>query len=217
MDPAPLPSARRIDRRRAIARDEFVAAAREVVAESGVRRFSLEQVARRVGLTKQAVYHYFDSKEAVLAEVAVGEMARAAREVADAVSRAAGAADAMEAMMRTYFAAFVGRLRLFQLCYTAMPTLDAPPAPDAALLARLHPLNDLVLGGVAERVARERGLPADAARRLAFVAYTSVLGLLAMRALTEAASDPLRHDDRLLVDTLVATFRQAVTTGSPTP
>jgi AcrR family transcriptional regulator len=214
---APTAPNRRIDRRRALAREEFVEAAREVVAELGVRRFSLEQVARRVGLTKQAVYHYFDSKEGVLAEVAVGEMTRAAREVADAVSRTAGAADAMEAMIRSYFAAFVGRLRLFQLCYTAMPTLDAAPAPDAALLARLHPLNDLVLGGVAERVARERGLPADAARRLAFVAYTSVLGLLAMRALTEAASDPLRHDDGVLVDTLVATFRQAVTTGSPTP
>jgi AcrR family transcriptional regulator len=170
-----------------------------------------------MGVRKQAVYHYFDSKEAVLAEVAVGEMTRAARAVAEAVARTPGAADAMEAMLRSYFAAFVDRLRLFQLCYTAMPALDAMPAPDASLLARLHPLNDLVLGGVAERVARERGLPADAARRLAFVAYTSVLGLLAMRALTDAASDPLRHGDDALLDTLVATFRHAAATGSPAP
>lgn len=214
---AVLPPTRRVDRRRALARDEFVEAARAVVAELGVRGFSLEQVARRVGLTKQAVYHYFDSKEAVLAEVAVGEMTRAADAVADAVARTAGAADAIEAMLRTYFAAFVDRLRLFQLCYTAMPALEAMPAPDATLLARLHRLNDLVLGGVAGHIVRERGLAPDAARRLAFVAYTSVLGLLAIRALTEAASDPLRHDDGALLDTLVATFRQAVATGRPSP
>jgi AcrR family transcriptional regulator len=206
---------RRIDRRRALAREEFVAAAREVVAELGVRRFSLEQVARRIGLTKQAVYHYFDSKEAVLAEVVVEEMTRAANAVSAAVAPTAGAADAMEAMLRAYFGAFVGRLRLFQLCYTALPALDAAPAPDASLLARLHPLNDRVLGGVAERIGRDRGLAPDAARRLAFVGYTSVLGLLAMRALTDAASDPLRHGDDALLDTLVASFRHAVTTGSP--
>jgi AcrR family transcriptional regulator len=219
-DPQPAPSVDpvpRVERRRAQAREELLAAAREVVAAVGVGRFSLEQVGRRMGVRKQAVYHYFDSKEAVLAEVAVGEMTRAARAVAEAVARTPGAADAMEAMLRSYFAAFVDRLRLFQLCYTAMPALDAMPAPDASLLARLHPLNDLVLGGVAERVARERGLPADAARRLAFVAYTSVLGLLAMRALTDAASDPLRHGDDALLDTLVATFRHAAATGSPAP
>lgn len=97
-----------------------------------------------------------------------------------------------------------------------MPALDAMPAPDASLLARLHPLNDLVLDGVAGRVARERELPAEAARRLAFVAYTSVLGLLAKRALTDAAPDALRHGDDALLDTLVATFRQAAA-GSPAP
>ena len=74
-----------------------------------------------------------------------------------------------------------------------------------------------MLGGVAGHIVRERGLAPDAARRLAFVAYTSVLGLLAIRALTEAASDPLRHDDGALLDTLVATFRQAVATGRPSP
>lgn len=215
MDPEPRPDApatsRRIDRRRALARDEFVAAARDVVAESGVRGFSLEQVARRIGLTKQAVYHYFDSKEAVLAEVAVAEMTRAAQAVAEAVAPTGDAAEAMEVMLRTYHRAFADRLRLFQLCYTAMPALDTPPAPDAQLLARLHPLNDLVLGGVAERLARERRLEPEAARRLAFVGYTSVLGLLALRALTEAASDPLRHRDDAMLDTLVVTFRHAAT------
>lgn len=45
----------------------------------------------------------------MLAEVAVGEMTRAARAVAEAVLRTSGAADAMEAMLRSYFAAFVAR------------------------------------------------------------------------------------------------------------
>jgi len=213
---APQP---RIERRRSLVRAEFVDAARAVIDEHGVQGFSLELVGRRLGLRKQAVYHYFDSKESVLFEVGFEEMSRAAHAVAGAVEGTASGADAVEALLRTYFAAFEGRTRLFQLSHTAQPTLDLGRFMTAERLARIRPLNDLLLKGVAERVAHDRGpgASADEARRFAFTAYTSVVGLLAMKALVESAADPLRHADAALIETLVSTYRRAVNPGKPRP
>ncbi len=210
------PVAGRVERRRALARDEFLAAALEVVETHGLRHFSLERVGQRVGVRKQAVYHYFDSKEAVLFEVAVVQLAAVAKAVERAVAATGDAADAVEALIRVVFDAFRRRIRLFQLCHTVLPMFDVAQFSDAAQMDRLHRLNDLLLAGVAERFARERGADAGAARRFAFVAYTSTIGLLTMKALAESAGDPLRHDDDALLESLVATHRTAAS-GRPSP
>ena len=215
--PSP-PQPSRIERRRRAARDEFVAAAREVVVRHGIAGFSLERVALEVGLRKQAVYHYFPSKEALLFELVVDGHTAAAHEVADAVAATGGAADAVEALIRSFFGHWRARLALFQLGHTIAPTFDLGRAGGVAQFARIHPLNELLLAGVAERVARERddGDP-DGARRFAFTAYTSTIGLLAMKALVEPAGDPLRHADDALLASLVDTFRRAACARSPTP
>ena len=43
--------------------------ARDLYVDSGFARFSLREVARRVGVSAPAVYRHFDSKEALLGEV----------------------------------------------------------------------------------------------------------------------------------------------------
>lgn len=201
----------RIERRRAYVREEFINAARTVIEQRGLQGFSLELVGQEIGVRKQAVYHYFHSKEAVLFEVAFEELARCAGAVSEAVERTSSGADAVEALLRVYFSAFRGRTRLFQLSHTFMPTFDLARLMDAERLARLRPLNDALLAGVAERVARDRGpdCSPEEARRFAFTAYTSVIGLLAMKALVESAGDPLRHADETMLATLISTYRNA--------
>jgi AcrR family transcriptional regulator len=216
-DANPLQLSPRIARRRQVASEEFVHAARHIIETNGFQGFSLELVAREVGLRKQAVYHYFDSKESVLFEVVYAELSHAAQAVAAAVAPTTNGADAVEALLRSYFTAFKGRTRLFQLSHTVLPTFDLIRLMDSGRLSRLRPLNDLLLGGVTERVTRDRGPGAspDEARRFAFTAYMSVVGLLTMKALVESAGDPLRHEDEALLATLVATHRIAVPTRSP--
>ncbi|HXZ01281.1 MAG TPA: helix-turn-helix domain-containing protein [Stellaceae bacterium] len=46
-------------------RDRILDAAMEVFARFGFRRAAMDQVAREAGLTRQAVYHHFKSKEAL--------------------------------------------------------------------------------------------------------------------------------------------------------
>src|SRR5690242_7163071 len=43
--------------------------ARDLYLEDGFARFSLREVARRVGISAPAVYRHYNSKEALLAEV----------------------------------------------------------------------------------------------------------------------------------------------------
>src|SRR5437867_8234538 len=107
----PLHVSPRIARRGQLAREECVDAARHIIETHGFQGFSLELVAREVGLRKQAVYHYFDSKESVLFEVVYAELSHAAQAVAAAVAPTTNGADAVEALLRSYFAAFKGRTR----------------------------------------------------------------------------------------------------------
>ena len=85
-------------------------------------------------------------------------------------------------------------------------------------LDRIRPLNDLVLAGTAQRLHADAqgALTAAQARRQAFVAYTSVIGLLSMKALVESADDPLIHQDTDMIDTLVAVYRQSAPSPRPT-
>jgi AcrR family transcriptional regulator len=59
--------------RKAENRDRLLAAASELFAENGYWRTSLDDVAKRAGLTKGAVYSSFESKEALLLAVAWNE------------------------------------------------------------------------------------------------------------------------------------------------
>lgn len=203
-------SAGRIAKRRELVKTDFIAAAYTVIARHGLEGFTLGLVADEVGLRKQALYHYFASKEALLFEVALAELMRGATAVSEAVDRTDSGADALEALLRTYFQAFAGQLRLFQLSHTALPFFDLKHKMRDNL-DRIRPLNDLLLAGAAQRLHADAPstLTAAQARRLAFVAYTSVIGLLSMKALVESADDPLIHQDTDMIDMLVAVYRQS--------
>lgn len=207
----PSPS-NRIEKRRALVKTDFVDAAYTVIEKHGLGGFTLELVAAEVGLRKQALYHYFPSKEAVLFEVALAELTKSALAVDEAVSQVESGIDAIEALLRTYFNAFAGRIRLFQLSHTALPFFDFKRMMTAENLVRVRPLNDLLLAGTAQRLqADSKGsLSLAEARRLAFVASTSVIGLLSMKAFVESADDPLVHQDPDMIDTLVSVYRKSL-------
>src|SRR5438270_9962807 len=50
-------------------RDRIIDAAMHVFRRHGFRRSSIEQAAEAAGLTRQALYHHFDSKEALFRAV----------------------------------------------------------------------------------------------------------------------------------------------------
>ena len=81
--------------------DELLAAARELVRENGPEAVSIAEVARRVGLSRPALYEYFGSRDELLAAILDDEIPRWQAEIADAVAAAGSLPGQVEAHVRT--------------------------------------------------------------------------------------------------------------------
>ena len=98
-------------------------AAMRVFRRHGLRRSSIEQVAEAAGLTRQALYHHFESKEALFRAVIerVHENAIAAEDAAISEAEKAGCgfadilAAGMTARMRAFVASFDGSPHIEEL------------------------------------------------------------------------------------------------------
>ena len=133
------------DRRRATAAREILDAAREHVAEHGPGGLALRSVARSLGMTVQALYHYFPSR----AELLTALITQAYTELADAIEAAIDQAGTREVSTDRFVAAAEGfrtwaieNRGLFELLYgTPLRQYQAPldgSTTDAA--RRLGPL-----------------------------------------------------------------------------
>jgi AcrR family transcriptional regulator len=204
--------ARLKERRLAGSREEILKATREVLAEVGVPRLTLEAVARRLGVTKQALYHYFSSKDELLFEVVIAELTRCAEAIRAACLEAKDGPAALEALIRAYVGHFAGRLDTFRLMTHHVQLAEAERLTDAQL-ARLRPLNDVMYAVAEDKLGAGRRRPRHP-RRLAFVAHLAAMGLLTMKATVERFDDPLRYGDDELVDELCRVFRTAAAKGA---
>ncbi|MFD9902812.1 TetR/AcrR family transcriptional regulator [Streptomyces sp. NPDC059063] len=88
---AAMPSLR--ERRRAVAVQEILGAAERHITEHGPAALSLRAVARSLGMTVQALYHYFPSRD----DLVTALITKAYDDLADAVQAAVDAVDAVDA------------------------------------------------------------------------------------------------------------------------
>jgi AcrR family transcriptional regulator len=210
----------RNERRRNQTRSEILDTAWDVVLRSGSAGFTLAAVADELGLTKPALYYYFNSKESILFELLLREWVDAASEVQAAVEETATGADAVERLMRTVFDRYRDRLEIFTLYYKMGPggDFEAILGPDE--LDRIRPINDMLYGGTEARLRADqragRFPTRRDPRRFAFTAHMAVIGLLNMKAIVAAANDPLIHSDDDLIADLCTTFRDAALQGGAT-
>lgn len=202
----------RKERRQEQVREEILAAARKVLLKRGLPGLTLAAVAREVHLTKAALYYYFDSKDALVFELIYRGLEGHAAAVGKAVDEAASGAEAVEALIRSASDHYGARMDELRLAYL-VPQVGSAGAmhPDADTLTRIRPFNERMYGAVADKIRRDQEagrVPADVdGRRLAFLAHTSVLGMLTIEGLVSVADDsPLIHTRRAMVDELVRTF-----------
>jgi AcrR family transcriptional regulator len=211
----PRPTAARArlkERRLAGSREEILDATREVLAEGGVPGLTLDAVARRLGVTKQALYYYFPSKDELLLHIVLAELTACAQAVRSATLEAADGPSALEALIRSYVAYFAGRLDLFRLISQQVQLVETDRLTPEQL-AHIRPLNDLMYAVAEEKLAASPRPPPHP-RRLTFAAHLAAMGLLTMKAIVERFDDPLRHTDDDLVDELCRVFRTAAEKGT---
>ena len=207
----------RNERRRDQTRAEILATARDVVLHRGLAGFTLADVADELGLTKPALYYYFENKEALLFELLLREWIEAAGEVQAAVDETETGVDAVEALMRTVFDRYRDRLELFVLFFKMGPGGDFQGIIGPEGLERIRPVNDMLYGGTEARLRADQksgGFPSKRdPRRFAFSAHMAVIGLLNMKAIAASVDDPLIHSDEDLIADLCTTFRDAALHG----
>jgi AcrR family transcriptional regulator len=207
----------RNERRRDQTRAEILDTARNDVLRSGLGGFTLAAVADELGLTKPALYYYFDSKEALLFELLLREWLDLGTEVEAAVDATDNGSDAVEQLMRAVFNHYRDHLELFMLFHKMGPGGDFAGIIGPAELERIRPVNALLYGGAETRLRADQQngrFPKNRNPRLfAFTAHMAVIGLLHMKAIAASAADPLIHSDEDLIDDLCMTFRDAALQG----
>jgi AcrR family transcriptional regulator len=210
------PREQRKERRQEQVREEILLAGRRVLLDKGFQGLTLAAVARELQLTKAALYYYFASKETLVFELVFLGLQSHANVVGDAICATTTGADALEALIRSssdHYGTNRDQLRLAYL----VPQVGMPSSTgfDSQMIERIRPFNDQIYGAVADRIRLDQEAGRiDAsidARRLAFLAHTSVLGMLMVEGLVDAADDvPLIHTRDKMVDELVRTFRTRV-------
>lgn len=78
MTPAPVRDERQ---------DSILAAAAELIATEGVDAVSMQELAKRTGLSRPAIYQYFSSREHVLAELVINELADLSNAIDDHIAK----------------------------------------------------------------------------------------------------------------------------------
>ena len=105
---------RREGRREAVSehkRGLILKAARDVFEVEGLEAASLRAIAARAGYTPAALYFYFDSKEAIYAEVLQASLASLGQAVDEAVARARGPESRLRAAAMAFFRFYVANPR----------------------------------------------------------------------------------------------------------
>jgi hypothetical protein len=137
--------------------------------------------------------------------------------VGKAVANTVSGADAVAALIRTSSDHYGNRMDELRLAYL-VPQISTASATrfDSDMLAKIRPFNDRMYGVVADKIRQDQQAGRVArsidGRRLAFLAHTSVLGMLIVEGLVEVTDEaPLIHSRDAMVDELVRTFTARLT------
>jgi AcrR family transcriptional regulator len=196
--------AARQDRNRA----EILAVARQLLIKGSVAEFTLDGVAKALGVTKPAIYHYFASRRALVSAT----MAHGFAEHAGVLLEAARAADEGPAVLRALTTAFVNhyrvRLEEFRLDF-AWTQINRHPNP-SEVRSRILPVMNEMVTEVAAKLRRGMPMPPKRARRLCVVAWFTGVGLVSALSVTEANGTNLAHSTLALLGEINGLFKRGV-------
>ena len=204
----------RIKEKRRRARQEILDVARKQLSDGGVDAVTLESVARELGMTKQALYHYFPSKEALNRSLVASLIDEEVETMIAAVEAADAGEHTLGTLIRAFYKHYIANLNAFRavFCQTQLHSAERLELDRQTLHQEINPrtqhlfdvLEDRLAGRTRSAAKRQR------LRRLAYTAWTSALGLVTMLGVADAIDDPLLHDDEDLLDTLTSVFEAAL-------
>ena len=178
-------------------KDEILRISERLLAERGVGGLSFDEIARRLGKTKQAVLYWFPSKPALLTAMYLPWLAEEASAVEAALRDASNEREAVDSFVKAVTDYHFASLDRFRLMYLA-PQLHRPaePALPAEALAQIHRTTERLYSALAAHLGGEDS------RARAMSLHAAALGQVMLIALGEALGDPMKHGPEKLATQL---------------
>jgi AcrR family transcriptional regulator len=203
----------RVQKKRKQARTEILQTALSILREQGVESVTLASVAGRLGLTKQAIYHYFRSKDVLMRALFTSLLNDEVEVLISAVKNAASGPAALGTLIRQFYRHYIDNLEAFRTvyCLSQLNSAARVAMDETTIREEINPRTHKLFDVLEARLSEESMSPQQRqrARQLAFVAWTSALGLVTMLSVAESARDPLVHSDEALLDALTHVFESA--------
>jgi len=207
------PSAR-VARKRQQVRREILEYAQAILSESGPEAVTLASVAGRLGMSKQSLYHYFASKEALIRGLVTTLLDAEIEALLKVINSRKSDRKILGALIQSFYAHYLNNLDAFRIiyCQSQLYSSSSAALDDLTLREEIHPRTRLLFDVLEERIAGKAATKAkrQRARQLAFTAWTSALGLVTMLGVADATDDPVVHSDKALLKTLSDVFDAAL-------
>jgi AcrR family transcriptional regulator len=206
----------RITRKREHARREILELAQSIMNESGPEAVTLTSVAGGLGMTKQSLYHYFASKEALVRALVTTLLDQEIDALLASVARQKNDDKVLATLIKAFYSHYANNLEAFRTiyCQTQMYASSGSNLDGATLRDEIHPRTGQLFDELERRLTGEGASRADRnrARQLAFTAWTSALGLMTMLGVADANEDPVVHSEKALLTTLSRVFESYAVT-----
>jgi len=200
----------RIARKREQARRDILASAQSIMNESGPEAVTLASVSGQLGMTRQSLYHYFPSKEALVRYLVTALLDQEINALLAAVAKQKSDGKVLGTLIRAFHAHYIDDLAAFRTiyCQTQMYSSSGSDLDEVTLRDEINPRTRHLFDVLERRIAGEEASKAERtkARQLAFSAWTSALGLMMMLGVADATNDPIAHPERVLLRTLSNVF-----------
>jgi AcrR family transcriptional regulator len=207
------PRSPRVARKYAKAQQDILEVAERILLDKGADAVTLASVAKALGMTKQAIYHYFPSKEVLVRKLVTTLLDGEIEALITAVETAKPDVNPLGTLIRAFYEHYAGRLDAYRFVYCQSQLMSANGAmlDEDTLRDDINPRTRHLFDVLEERLAKKGASKRERERlrRLAFSAWTSALGLVTILGVADATNDPLIHADKDLLASLSSVFDRA--------
>jgi AcrR family transcriptional regulator len=200
----------RVAKKRRQAKREILDSARSILAGSGHEAVTLAAVAGNLGMTKQSLYHYFPSKEALDRGLVTTLLDAEVDGLLNAVNKRKSGKKVLGLLIQTFYSHYIDNLDAFRTIYCRSQLYSSTESglDERTLRDEIHPRTRKLFDILEERLSGSEASSAERrrARQLAFTAWTSALGLMTMLSVANANNDPIVHSEKDLLKTLSDAF-----------
>lgn len=203
----------RVAQKRRRAKREIINTAQTILAQSGHDGVTLASVAGELGMTKQSLYHYFPSKEALDRDLVTALLDAEIESLLKAVDVHKASGKILGSLIRAFYSHYIGNLDAFRTIYCRSQLYSSTDSrlDQQTLREEIHPRTRQLFDLLEDRLSAPDAGKAQhrRARQLAFTAWTSALGLMTMLSVASANSDPIAHSEQALLKVLSDVFDRA--------